>query len=314
MTTYSRSVIDSIGNTPLIELKNVSPPNGGSIIAKMESANPTGSMKDRMARAVIEGAEKKGFIKPGDTIVEYTAGTTGISLAFVCAALGYNFHAVFSDAFSNEKRLTMKAFGGKITDVQSDNKKINEALIKGMIETARKLSEQENYWWADQLNNHDGETGYYPLGDEMWNQTDGKIDAFIHAVSTTHSLHGVTKTLWKYNRDIEIFAVEPAESAVLSGRTSGSHKIEGIGIGFTPPLWQPEIVNEICTVSTEEAMIMARRLAREEGIFAGTSTGANVAAAYRIAERLGKGKTVVTIIVDSGLRYISTPLYQEASA
>jgi cysteine synthase len=311
MIVNSNSVINAIGNTPLVELKNISPPSGCRIVAKMESANPTGSMKDRMAKAVIEGAEKKGFIKQGDTIVEYTAGTTGISLAFVCAALGYKFHAVFSDAFSDEKRITMKAFGGQVTDVMSDGKKITEALIKEMIETSRKLSEQKNHWWADQLNNHDAETGYYPMGDEIWKQTEGKVHAFVHAVSTAHSIHGVTKALWKHNSEVKIFAVEPDESAVLSGRPTGSHKIEGIGIGFIPPLWQPDIINEILTVSTEEAMTMARRLAKEEGIFAGTSTGANIAAAYKIAEKLGAEKTVATIIVDSGLRYISTPLYQQ---
>ena len=310
MITLLNSVITAIGNTSLIELKNISPPNGGRIIAKMESANPTGSMKDRMAKAVIEGAEKRGFIKRGDTIVEYTAGTTGISLSFVCAALGYKFHAIFSDAFSNEKRITMKAFGGQITDVPSDNKKITEALIKEMIETSRKLSEQKNHWWADQLNNQDAEAGYYSLGAEIWNQSDGKVDAFVHAVGTAHSIHGVAKVLRKHNSEIKIFAVEPDESAVLSGRPTGSHKIEGIGIGFIPPLWQPGIVDEILTVNTEEAMTMTRRLAKEEGIFAGTSTGANIVAAYKLAERFGSGKTVATIIVDSGLRYLSTPLYQ----
>jgi cysteine synthase len=311
MVAIDNNVINAIGNTPLIELCNISPSGGARIIAKMESANPTGSMKDRMAKAVIEGAEKKGFIKKGDTIVEYTAGTTGISLAFVCAALGYNFHAVFSDAFSNEKRITMKAFGSKVTDVLSDNKKITEKLIREMIETSRNLSKQPNHWWADQLNNGDAETGYYSLGDEILEQTEGNVDAFVHAVSTAHSIHGVTKALWNNNKDIQIIAVEPDESAVLSGRASGSHKIEGIGIGFIPPLWQPDLVNEIITVSTEEAMTMARRLAKEEGIFAGTSTGANIVAACKIAERLGRGKTVATLIVDSGLRYISTPLYQQ---
>ena len=306
----SNTVINAIGSTALIELKNIVSPNSARIVAKMESANPTGSMKDRMAIAVIEGAARKGLIKQGDTIVEYTAGTTGVSLAFVCAALGYKFHAVFSDAFSNEKRITMKAFGADITDVISDNKKINEKLIKDMIETSRRLSEQENHWWADQLNNKDAETGYYSLGNEIWEQTNGNIEAFVHVVSTVHSIHGVTKGLRKHNEDIKIFAVEPDESAVLSGRPSGSHKIEGIGIGFIPPLWQPELVNEILTVNTEEAMTMSRRLAKEEGIFAGTSTGANIVAAIRVAERLGPGKTVATLIVDSGLRYISTPLYQ----
>ncbi len=204
----------------------------------------------------------------------------------------------------------MKAFGTTITDVISDNKKITEALIKGMIESSRKISEQVNHWWADQLNNHDAETGYYTLGDEIWEQSNGSVDAFVHTVSTAHSIHGVTKALLKHDDKIKVFAVEPDESAVLSGRPSGAHKIEGIGLGFVPPLWQPDLVDEILTVSTKDAMDMARKLASEEGIFAGTSTGANIVAACRVAERLGSGKTVATIIVDSGLRYISTPLYQ----
>jgi cysteine synthase A len=310
MSSASQLVTNTIGNTPMVTLQNIVPATSARIIAKMESANPTGSMKDRMAIAVIKAAEKKGLIKKGSTVVEYTAGTTGISLAFVCASLGYKFHAVFSDAFSNEKRITMKAFGATVTDVISDNKKITGDLIKEMIETSRKISEQENNWWADQLNNHDAEQGYYPLGDEIWEQSEGKVNAFVHTVGTAHSIHAVTKSLLKHNSNIETFAVEPEESAVLSGGPSGSHKIEGIGIGFIPPLWQPEIVNEILTVTTDDAIAMTRRLAREEGIFAGTSTGANIVAALRIAERLGPGKTVSTIIVDSGLRYISTPLYQ----
>jgi len=267
-------------------------------------------MKDRMAKAVIERAESDGRLRPGGTVVEYTAGTTGISLALVCAAKGYRFHAVFSDAFSNEKRVTMQAFGSQVTDVLSDNKKITEKLIKEMIETSRKVSKQPGHWWADQLNNHDAPTGYYSLGEEIWNQTNGKIDAFVHAVSTAHSIHGVTKTLWQHDPNIHISAVEPAESAVLSGHPTGSHKIEGIGLGFIPPLWNPSLVNEIMMVSTDEAKTMARRLAREEGLFAGTSSGANVVAALRVAQRLGPRATVVTLLVDSGLRYISTDLYR----
>ncbi len=303
------NVLDSIGNTPIVGLRKVVPSGSARVLAKLEWANPTGSMKDRMAKAVIERAESHGLLGKGGTVVEYTAGTTGISLALVCAAKGYRFHAVFSDAFSNEKRVTMQAFGAQVTDVVSDNKKITEKLIKQMIETSRKISQQPGHWWCDQLNNHDAVSGYYSLGEEIWNQTNGKIDAFVHAVSTAHSIHGVTKKLWQHNPTIHISAVEPAESAVLSGHPTGSHKIEGIGIGFIPPLWEPGLVNEIISVSSDEAKTMARRLASEEGLFAGTSSGANVVAALRVAQRLGSRATVVTIMIDSGLRYVSTDLY-----
>ncbi len=303
------SVLDGIGNTPCVELKKVVPSGSARILVKLEWANPTGSMKDRMARAVIERAEQDGRLLRGGTVVEYTAGTTGISLALVCAAKGYRLQVVFSDAFSEEKRRTMQALGAVITDVPSDNKRITQMLIKQMIETARRISEQPGHWWADQLNNHNAITGYHALGEEIWQQSAGQVDAFVHAVSTAHSIHGTAEALRRHKADLHVVAVEPAESAVLSGGPSGAHKIEGIGIGFIPPLWRPEEVNEILTVTTEEAKSMARRLAREEGIFAGTSSGANVVAALRIAERLGAAATVVTIIVDSGLRYLSTDLY-----
>ncbi|MFZ1507535.1 MAG: cysteine synthase family protein, partial [Anaerolineae bacterium] len=306
------SILDAIGNTPLVELRKVVPPGLARIVAKLEWANPTGSMKDRMAKAVVERAEADGRLRPGGTVVEYTAGTTGISLALVCAAKGYALEIVFSDAFSLEKRRTMRAFGAHITDVLSDNKNINEKLIRTLMSTAEEISLRPGHWYCDQLNNHDGIEGYLPLGDELWQQTGGQIDAFVHAVSTAHSIHGVTKSLRKHNDRILTVAVEPAESAVLSGKPSGSHKIEGIGIGFLPPLWQPELVNAIETVTSEEAKAMARRLAREEGIFAGASSGANVVAAIRIARQLGPGAMVATIIVDSGLRYLSTDVYAEA--
>ena len=302
-------VLAGIGNTPLIELQRIVPRGSARIFMKLEAANPTGSMKDRMALAAIEAAESDGRLQRGGTVVEYTAGTTGISLCFVCAAKGYDIEIVFSDAFSEEKLRTMQAFGAKINIVKSDNKKINEALIKEMIRTADEISARPNHWYCNQLRNHDAIKGYLPLGEEIWNQTGGNVTAFVHAVSTAHSIHGVTQALWAHDRNIQIIAIEPEESAVLSGRPSGSHKIEGIGIGFIPPLWQPELVNEIQTVSTEEAKAMARRLAREEGVFAGTSTGANVVAALRVAERLGSGATVVTLAVDSGLRYLSTDVF-----
>jgi cysteine synthase A len=166
------------------------------------------------------------------------------------------------------------------------------------------------HWWVDQLNNHDAVAGYHPLGEELWRQAGGRVDAFVHAVSTAHSIHGTASALRRHKPELHVAAVEPAESAVLSGGPSGSHKIEGIGIGFIPPLWEPDKVNEIFTVTTDDAKAMARRLAREEGVFAGTSSGANVVAAIRLAERLGPGTTVVTIICDSGLRYLSTDVYR----
>jgi cysteine synthase A len=288
----------------------VVPSGSARVVAKLESANPTGSMKDRVARAMVERAAADGKLSPGGTVVEYTAGTTGVSLALICAARGYKAHFVFSDAFSDEKRRTMRAYGAQLTDVSSDNGRITEQLIKGMIAKAAEISRRPGHWYCDQLNNRDGEAGYHPLGEEMWVQTGGRVDAFVQAVGTAHSIHGAAHALRLHNADVHITAVEPAESAVLSGKPSGSHKIEGIGIGFVPPLWRRNEVNEIIPVPTEEAKAMARRLAREEAIFAGTSTGANVVAALRVAKRLGPGATVGTIIVDSGLRYLSTDVFQ----
>jgi cysteine synthase A len=304
-----QNVLAGIGNTPLVELKRVVPAGAGRVLAKLEWANPTGSMKDRMAKAAIEGAVETGRLKPRGTVVEYTAGTTGISLAFVCAAKGHPIDIVYSDAFSDEKRRTMKAFGARVAEVPSDGGRINQQLIRTMIARAEELSREPDHWFCDQLNNPHATEGYVPLGEEIWEQTAGHIEAFVHAVSTAHSIHGVTRALWRHNERIRIVAVEPAESAVLSGGPSGSHRIEGIGIGFIPPLWRPDLVNDIQAISTEDAKAMARRLAREEGIFAGTSSGANVAVAIRVAQEMGPTATVATLIVDSGLRYLSTDVF-----
>jgi cysteine synthase A len=311
MATIRESVLGGIGNTPLVELRNVVPAGSARVIAKLEWANPTGSMKDRMAVAAVTQAEADGLLLPGGTVVEYTAGTTGISLGLVCAAKGYGLEIVFSDAFSDEKLRTMQLFGARITVVPSDNKQITATLIKSMISKAAEISERPGHWYCDQLNNHAAISGYLPLGEELWQQSQGEIDAFVHAVGTAHSIHGVGQVLWNHNPRIRIVAVEPAESAVLAGGASGSHKIEGIGIGFVPPLWRHELVNDIMSVSTQEAQQMARRLAREEGIFAGVSSGANVVAALRMARSLGAGATVATIIADSGLRYLSTDVYRD---
>ena len=303
-------ILDAIGNTPLVELRHLVPPGGARVVAKLESANPTGSMKDRVARAMVDRAAADGRLQPGGTVVEYTAGTTGVSLALICAARGYRAHFVFSDAFSEEKRRTMRAYGAELTDVPSDNKKITEQLIKTMIATAGEISRRPGHWYCDQLSNRDGEAGYHSLGEERWEQAGGRVDAFVQAVGTAHSIHGAAHALRRHNPNVHVVAVEPAESAVLSGQPSGAHRIEGIGVGFLPPLWRRDEVNEIVPVPTEEAQSMARRLAREEAIFAGTSTGANVVVAIRLAQKLGAGATVATIIVDSGLRYLSTDLFR----
>lgn len=306
------SVLAAVGNTPLVELRRVVPSGAARLLAKLEYANPTGSMKDRMALAAINAAESDGRLRAGGTVVEYTGGTTGISLAFVCAAKGYRSRMVFSDAFSQDKGLMMEALGSQVSLVPSRGRGINESLIKEMIETAKQISAQPGHWWCDQLNNSDALQGYIPLGEEIWQQSEGTVNAFVHVVGTAHSIHGTTLGLWRHDPAIHVVAVEPEESAVLSGGVSGSHSIDGIGIGFIPPLWEPDHVNELMTVSTEEAMAMARQLASEEGIFAGTSSGANVVAAIRIAQRLGKGATVVTIVVDSGLRYLTTGVFRSA--
>jgi cysteine synthase A len=303
-------ILAGIGETPLTALCRVVPPGAARIVVKLEWANPTGSMKDRMALAAIEAAEADGRLRPGGTAVEYTAGTTGISLAMVCAAKGYRLKAVFSDAFSAEKRRTMLAYGAEVIDVPSEGKGINAALVRAMVARAEALSEVPGHWWVDQLTNPDATAGYHPLGEEIWRQAEGRVDAFVHAVSTAHSLHGVSRALRRHHAALHVCAVEPAESAVLSGGPSGSHGIEGIGVGFVPPLWRREEVQEIQPVSTAEATAMARRLAREEGLFAGISSAANVVAAIRLAQRLGPEATVATIICDSGLRYLSTDLYR----
>ncbi|MCC7290667.1 MAG: cysteine synthase family protein [Phycisphaerales bacterium] len=303
------NILDAIGNTSLVQLCKLSPPDGAAIFAKLEWENPTGSMKDRMAQAAISRAESDGRLKPGDTVIDYTGGSTGASLALVCAARGYRLRIVSSDAFSREKLDHMAALGAELTLVPSEGGLTNKKLFADMIETARRLSEQPHTYWVNQLENHDSIAGYHPLGEEIWNQTGGHIDAFVHGVGTGASSRGVATVLKRHKPSVKVVITEPAESAVLSGGPTGSHRIEGVGIGYVPPLWDPSLVDEILPVPTEDAKEMARRIAREEGLFAGTSSGANVAAAIQVARRLGPGATVVTLMVDSGLKYVSTDVY-----
>jgi cysteine synthase len=303
------SVLQRIGGTPLVALRRIVPDGCARLLIKLESANPTGSMKDRMALAMIEAAERSGRLKPGGRVVEYTGGSTGVSLAFVCAARGYSLSLVTSDAFSIEKRRHMAALGAELTIVPSTGGGMDASLTRNMIAAARHIAGQTGAFWTDQLNNTDQLSAYHRLADEIWAQTEGRIDAFVQSAGTAACVRGVSEFLRRKKPDIRIAAVEPQESAVLSGGQSGVHKIEGVGAGFVVPLWNPSIADEIATVSTEAAMAMARRLARSEALFAGTSTGANLAAAIALGMRLGNNATVVTLLCDSGLKYLSTPLY-----
>jgi cysteine synthase A len=304
-------ILQAIGNTSMIELRKVVPPGCAKVFAKLEWENPTGSMKDRMAEAVISRAEEDGRLKPGDTVVEYTGGSTGASLALVCAAKGYRLRIVSSDAFSREKLDQMAALCAELTLVPSEGGLTTKKLILDMIEAARGLSREPHTYWTDQLNNHDSIAGYTLLGEEIWSQTRGEIDAFVHCVGTGASLRGVAAVLKRYKPGIRIVAVEPAESSVLLGGQAGPHKIEGVGIGYTPPLWAPTLVDDILPVKTDDAKAMARRVAREEALFAGTSSGANVVAAIQVAGRLGPRAKVVTLMVDSGLKYLNTDVYRK---
>jgi cysteine synthase A len=304
------NVLDAIGNTSMVQLRRVVPPDCARIFVKLEWENPTGSMKDRMALGVIKRAEELGKLKPGGTVVEYTGGSTGASLALVCAARGYPLHIVTSDAFSREKRDQMAALGARLTLVPSEGGLSTKKLFLEMIETARKLSSEPGAYWVNQLENADIIPGYYGLGEEIWSQTNGSVDAFVHGVGTAASSRGVVTVLKRHNPKIKFFAFEPAESPVLSGGKPGAHTVEGVGVGFVPALWDPSLADGVIPVATNAAKEMARRLAREEALFAGTSSGANVIAAIEVGRRLGPDATVVTLMIDSGLKYVTTDVYR----
>jgi cysteine synthase len=303
-------ILEAIGNTSMVRLRKVVPEGSAEVFVKLEWENPTGSMKDRMARAVIARAEEDGRLRPGDTVVEYTGGSTGTSLALVCAAKGYRLRIVTSDAFSQEKRDHMEALGAELTLVPSEGGLSTRKLFTDMIEAARRMSREPRTFWVNQLENADTIAGYSSLGEEIWRQTNGEVRAFVQAAGTAASSRGVATVLKRHDPRVRLVVVEPAESAVLEGGPAGAHRIEGIGIGRIPPLWDPGLVDEIEAVSTDDAEEMARRLAREEALLAGTSSGANVVAALRVAGRLGPGAMVVTLMIDSGLKYMSTDVYR----
>jgi cysteine synthase A len=302
-------ILSCVGRTPVVELRHVVSGGSARVLVKLESQNPTGSMKDRMALAVVDGAVSRGLLGPGGTVIEYTGGSTGTSLALVCAAKGYRITLVTSDAFSREKRDHMRALGALVLELPSDAGRTTKELIQRMMAKAAELSAAPGAFYADQFNNGDAAGGYAPLAEELWEQTGHRLDAFVQSVGTAQCIAGVAGVLRQKNPAMHVAAVEPAESPVLSGGAPGSHKIEGVGPGFVPPMWRPDLAHEVLQVSTAEAQDMARRLAREEALFAGTSSGANVVAALRVAARLGPGRTVATLVCDSGLKYLSTELY-----
>jgi cysteine synthase A len=310
MTGPAASILGCIGNTPLLELQTVVPAGCARILLKLEAANPTGSMKDRAALAMIEAAGSDGRLPPNGHVVEYTGGSTGVSLALVCAVKRHRLSIVTSDAFSREKRAHMTGLGAALTLVPSVGGGMDERLTRDMIAAARRIVERDGGFWTDQLNNTDQLAAYHRMGEEIWRQTGGNLDGFVQSTGTAASARGVAEALHARRASVHCVAVEPAESAVLSGGPSGMHRIEGIGAGFVVPLWREDAVDEVASVSTDEAMAMARRLARTEGVFAGTSTGANVAAALRLGQRLGPRATVVTVMCDSGIKYLSTRLYE----
>ncbi len=300
--------LGAIGNTPIVRLKRMAEPGMAEVWVKLEAANPTGSYKDRMALAMIEGAEAAGRLRPGQTVVEYTGGSTGSSLAFVCSIKGYPLRIVSSDAYSVEKIKTMRAFGADVEIIASPEG-ITPTLIPRLRARAAEIAAEIGGYQTDQFNNTDMVEGYMALGHELYEQLDGRVDAVCIYVGTAGCYLGTTRALRERLPDLYRVAVEPAESAVLSGGPAGTHRIEGGGVGFVPPLLSMGEVDEVIAVSTADAFATARRAARDEGVWSGPSVGANIHASLTLARRLGPGARIATIQVDSGLKYLAGELY-----
>jgi cysteine synthase A len=301
---FSRSILDRVGNTALVPLRHVAPSSGARILLKLESENPTGSMKDRMALAMIEAAERDGRLPAGGPVVEYTGGSTGVSLALVCAVKKHPLHVVTSDAFAREKLDHMRLLGATLQVIPSDAGRMTERLTRDMIEAAREVTERTGAYWTDQMKNADQLPAYHAMADEIWAQAEGRVDALVQSVGTAASLRGMAERLRALSPHVAVCAVEPDESPVLSGGASGAHRIDGIGAGYVVPLWHATVADRIERVSTADATAMALRLAREEGLFCGTSTGCNVTAALRVAASLPPEATVVTVMCDTGMKYL----------
>jgi cysteine synthase A len=306
----SIGALSAIGNTPVVRLTRLAPDRGAEVWVKLEGANPTGSMKDRMALSMVEGAERRGDLRPGGRVVEYTGGSTGSSLAMICAVKGYSARFVSSDAFAEEKLRTMRAFGAEVEVIPSVDRTITPELVQAIVSRARELSSEPGTFWADQYNNEDNRAAYHRMAEEILQQTEGRVDAFVQGVGTGGSFSGNAEVLKDALPRIRCVAVEPATSQHLSGGQLGAHRIEGIGPGFIPGIMRMDLVDEIASVNDAEAHEMARSLATHEGILAGISSGANVVVALRVAEAVGPGSRVLTLAVDSGLKYFEGDLYR----
>lgn len=299
------NITDIIGQTPVVKLRHQAGEDAADIYVKLEYQNPGGSVKDRIALAMIEQAEKEGKIKPGDTIVEPTSGNTGIGLAFVCAAKGYKTVFTMPETMSMERRNLLKAYGAELVLTPGAE------AMKGAIKKAKELKETHGYFEPQQFENPaNPKVHELTTGPELVEQFEGRtIDAFLAGVGTGGTLSGAGKVLKEKYPDIQIVAIEPEDSPVLSGGEPGPHKLQGLGAGFIPGTLNTEIYDEIIKVGNEVAMETSRRVAKEEGILGGISSGAAIYAAIQKAKELGKGKTVVTVLPSNGERYLSTPLY-----
>jgi cysteine synthase A len=309
MSPADYSILGAIGRTPIVRLRRIVPAGAADVIIKLESTNPTGSYKDRMALAMIEGAEQRGALRPGMRVVEYTGGSTGSSLAMVCAAKRYSFIVLSSDAFAREKLLTMEAFGAELRMVPSDGGKVTPALFERFRKEIAVLANEPNTFWTDQFHNEDAIRGYMGIGRELLQQIDREIDAFCGAVGTGGMLSGVSRAFREAGSHARIVALEPASSPALTRGHGGAHRVEGIGTGTVVPHMTSRPYDEARTIDEPDARAMAKRLAREEGLLVGTSSGLNIAAALQLAQELGPGKTVATVVVDTGLKYRAGDLF-----